>query len=94
MDRDEERRRDDVAIDKHKSHRRPHAGGGGRGHTFKSDTAQFYNQSYTRVDKFIMAHSAVIAFDLYSTLLSTESISKQLTKIIRSQEKGTQIAAS
>lgn len=42
----------------------------------------------------IMAHSAVIAFDLYGTLLSTESISTRLTEIIGSQEKGAQIAAS
>lgn len=41
-----------------------------------------------------MAHSAVIAFDLYGTLLSTESISKRLTELIGSEEKGTQIAAS
>lgn len=41
-----------------------------------------------------MAHSAVLAFDLYGTLLSTESISKRLTEIIGSQEKGTKIAAS
>lgn len=41
-----------------------------------------------------MDHSAVIAFDLYGTLLSTESISERLTEIIGSQEKGNQITAS
>ena len=42
----------------------------------------------------IMAHSAVLAFDLYGTLLSTESISKRLSEIIGSQEEGTLIATS
>ncbi|KAF3405101.1 Haloacetate dehalogenase H-2, partial [Talaromyces pinophilus] len=40
------------------------------------------------------SYLTVLAFDLYGTLLSTESISKRLTEIIGSQEKGTQIAAS
>ncbi|OKL59110.1 hypothetical protein UA08_05597 [Talaromyces atroroseus] len=36
----------------------------------------------------------VIAFDLYGTLLSTESISNRLAEIIGSQEEATRIAAS
>ena len=42
----------------------------------------------------IMAHSIVIAFDLYGTLLSTESISKRLAEVTGSQDKGSQIATS
>ncbi|EED23884.1 haloacid dehalogenase, type II [Talaromyces stipitatus ATCC 10500] len=42
-----------------------------------------------------MAQSgSLIAFDLYGTLLSTESISKRLSEILGSQETGTQVAAS
>lgn len=36
----------------------------------------------------------LIAFDFYGTLVSTESVSKLLSEMLGSQEKGTQLAAS